>query len=135
MTEFGSNYDHITPPPMVSSAVRCAQCGYDLTGATIGGYCSECGLSVAESIRRQTGGTQTSGLATACLVVGILSIVACPLLGPVAIILYYSARSQMGAGGFSESSHTLAKAGLIMGIIGTCIIGVYALLFGFAGLM
>ena len=131
MVDSGDNFEHITPPPVVASTVRCAQCGYDLTGATVGGTCSECGLSVAESIRRQTMGPQTSGYATACMVVGILSIAACMVLGPVAIILYYRARAQMATGGYSEGSRAMAKAGFIMGIIGTCIIGLYGLLIGF----
>jgi hypothetical protein len=116
-------------PPIVASSMRCAQCGYDLTGAMIGGYCSECGLSVAETIRRQSIGLQSSGRATACMVVGILSIALCMILGPVAIVLYYKAMAQINTGGYSESSRTMAKAGLIMGIIGTCIGALYAIIF------
>src|SRR5262245_34223730 len=32
------------------ATIRCAQCGYDLTGSTIGKECPECGLPVAASI-------------------------------------------------------------------------------------
>lgn len=53
------------------------------------------------------------------MVLGIISLVACALLGPIAIFAYYSAKKEMAVGGYSKSSHTMAKAGLIMGIIST----------------
>jgi hypothetical protein len=125
----------VTPPPIVASTMRCSQCGYDLTGAIVGGVCPECGMSVAESIGRMTQGVKSCGAATACMVLGICSIAVCMLCGPVAIFLYYKAVKQINTGGYSDSSRTMAKAGLIMGIIGTCIVGVYALLFGLGALM
>ena len=115
-------------PPITPTSMRCAQCGYDLSGAAIGGVCAECGLSVAETIRRQTQGTKSSGKATTCMVIGIISVAVCMPLGPIAIVLYFGAMKELSQGGFSDSSRTMAKAGLIMGIIGTCITGMYALI-------
>lgn len=115
-------------PPISPSFVRCIRCGYDLTGAMIGGMCSECGLPVEQSLRARDG-SQSCGSATACLILGILSLTVCGLLGPVAIGLYYSAKGQLARGGFSSSSRTSAKVGLILGIIGTVLTVLYIGLF------
>ena len=115
-------------PPITPTSMRCAQCGYDLSGAAIGGVCAECGLSVAETIRRQTQGLRSSGVATTCMVLGILSIAVCMPLGPVAIIWYFRAMKEIGQGGYNDGSRSMAKAGLIMGIIGTAIIALYAVI-------
>ena len=51
------------------------------------------------------------------MILGILSLVVCGILGPVAIILYVTASREMAHGGYSKASRTVARAGLIMGII------------------
>ena len=56
------------------------------------------------------------------MILGILSLVTCTfygtvIFGPASIILYYLAKKEMAVGGYSKSSHTMAKSGLIMGII------------------
>ena len=117
-------------PPITPTFMRCAQCGYDLTGAAIGGVCAECGLAVAETIRRQTQGAKSSGVATTCLVLGILSVAVCMPLGPIAIFWYFRAMKDIGQGGYSEGSKSMAKAGLITGIIGTVITLLYAAIAG-----
>jgi len=53
------------------------------------------------------------------MILGILSLILCAVLGPVAIFSYYTAKKEMAIGGYSKSSHSMAKAGLIMGIIST----------------
>ena len=82
-------------------------------------------MSVAATIQSRSYGTKSCGKATACMVLGIVSIAACMLCGPVAIFLYYLAKAEMDRGGYSESSRTMAKAGLITGIIGTGILALY----------
>ena len=124
------------PTSQVSpTIIRCIACGYDLSGATIGGTCPECGTAVQRSVVAQTGGA-SSGKAVACMVLGIMSLATCAALGPIAIIVYSSAKKQMAEGSYQQSSHSMAKAGLITGIIGTVLLGLWMLYFLFLfGLM
>ena len=62
------------------------------------------------------------------MVLGILSLVVCGLLGPVAIALYFSATKEISRGGYTRGSKTMAQAGLVMGVISTLLLlGVVAL--------
>ena len=114
----------MTEPPIVRSAgVACLHCGYDLTGATIGGTCPECGAPVTPAF--QSTMQPTCGKAIASMVLGICAIVGCALYGIpslvcgiLAIVFYKQAKRQIAAGGFSPASASMAKAGLICGIIG-----------------
>jgi hypothetical protein len=124
----------VNHPPtsrITPTIIRCIACGYDLTGTPIGGVCPECGAPVEKSVVMQSRGL-SSGKGTACMVLGILSLAACPGFGPIAIIMYFAAKSQMAIGGYEQSSHTMAKAGFIMGIISTVLLGLWMLFFGFA---
>lgn len=114
--------------------MRCVRCGYDLTGSTVGGVCSECGLPVEQSLKARDG-TQSCGTATACMIIGILSLTVCGVLGPVAIALYYSAMGQIKQGGYSSASHSMAKAGLILGIIATLLTVLFCGFFVLAGML
>lgn len=64
---------------------------------------------------------QASG-AVAALVLGILSVVFCPLCGPVAWSLGRKAEQEVDASGQTLSGRGLATAGKILGIIGTLLI-------------
>lgn len=112
---------------ITASSLRCAACGYDLTGAMIGGVCPECGTSVERSLQAR-GEPPSCGAATACMVFGILSLVVCGVLGPVAIILYVTAIREMNRSTYARASHTMATAGLVMGIISTSIMVIFALI-------
>lgn len=107
------------PPPIQDARIECVSCGYNLTGVTIGSVCPECGTPVDESILRRRETERTCGAATASMVLGILSLAVCAPLGIVALILYGIAIREIDRGGYSKSARTFAKAGLIMGIIGT----------------
>jgi len=131
-----------TPPPVDTmqqqgpsqTQVRCRQCGYNLTGVVIGSNCPECGTSTASAFGAI--GQPTSGFAIASLVLGIVSIpgscfYAVPgiVCGILAIIFSTFAKKQADAGGFSENTRGLAKAGMICGIIGLSITGVFIVFF------
>ena len=109
------------PPTVQSTSFECVSCGYNLTGATIGGLCPECGLPIAQSLRR-TSVLKSSGQATAALIIGILSLVMCIGLGPVAIALAYSAMVQIRRGGYTSGSKGMATAGLVMGGLSTLLL-------------
>ncbi len=109
--------DHATPP-VTPTQFHCVRCGYNLTGLTIGGRCPECGEAIENSLGRRHS-DRTCGAAVACMILGILSLVACPMLGPVAIIFCYQAQARLYAGGYSKGSESMATAGFVMGIIGT----------------
>lgn len=107
-------------PHIAASSFRCVSCGYDLTGTAVGGECPECGMNVADSLRAGTEKLQTSGKAKTCMIMGILSLVIFgPVFGPIAIIYYFAAKKQLKTGAYSDASRTMAKAGLVMGIIAT----------------
>ena len=63
------------------------------------------------------GSSQVNG--TTILILGILSIVCCGLLGPVAWIMGNNALATLNAGGGDESQRNNANIGRICGIIGT----------------
>ena len=114
----------MTEPPIARSAgVVCLQCGYDLTGTTIGATCPECGAPVTPAF--QSTMRPTSGKAIAAMVLGICSIPGCMLYGIpaivcgiLAIVFYKQAKRRIAAGEFSPGSMSMAKAGLICGIVG-----------------
>jgi hypothetical protein len=112
---------------------QCSRCAYDLSGTPVGGSCPECGQRVEQSLRAGAG-QRSSGRAVACMVLGILSLAVCAVFGPVAIFYYFSAMNEIEQGGYSGGARSMAKAGLIMGIISTAI-GAVAGLFLLGGLV
>ncbi|MEM1444758.1 MAG: hypothetical protein AAGF84_01775 [Planctomycetota bacterium] len=133
----------LPPPPPAApgpSRVQCLNCGYDLTGATIGGSCPECGMIIGGGTLANAQNKPTSGNAIAALVLGICAIVmGCGsygllslVLGPLAIWFARQARADMQAGNYSDGSKSLATAGQIMGWIATILaLIVIASLIGF----
>ena len=57
------------------------------------------------------------------LVLGIVGIVCCPLTGPIAWILGKQELNAIAAGRAPAAGEGLAKAGMILGIIGTVLMG------------
>lgn len=112
------------PPPINPAGFSCIECGYDISGTPVGGVCPECGKSVEDSLRAVRFGEKHCSNSTTCMVLGILSLFTWGVLGPVAIFSYYTAKREMAVGGYSKSSHTMAKAGLIMGIITSAFIAI-----------
>lgn len=81
-------------------------------------------------------GTQpSSGQATTALILGIVSILCCQILGPVAWYLGHSELARIKAGQSSMAGEGTAKAGMILGIIGSvlCLLWILWILF-FGGL-
>lgn len=79
----------------------------------------------------QTGGG--SGKAVTTLVLGILSIICCGLLGPVAWVMGNGELKAIAAGTSPASNETMAKIGKILGIIGTVLLVVSLIWIFFAG--
>ncbi|MEM7626663.1 MAG: DUF4190 domain-containing protein [Planctomycetota bacterium] len=107
-------------------AIMCPNCYQNLTGATIGSACPECGLVVGAGVAGSLANRPTSGYAVASLVLGIVSIVGCMLYGipalicgPLAIIFARQAKKQVLRNEVSASSQSMATAGLVCGLIGT----------------
>ncbi|MBB5078874.1 DUF4190 domain-containing protein [Nonomuraea endophytica] len=73
---------------------------------------------------------------TTILVLGILSLVICLFLGPVAWAMGNKALREIDSSGYYYENRGNVNAGRICGIIGTCLMGLivggYILLFGFA---
>ena len=69
--------------------------------------------------------TALEGRSTTVLVLGILGLVLCQILGPIAWVMGNKVRDEASAMGRLEPSNN--KAGRICGIIGTCLIGLFIL--------
>lgn len=61
----------------------------------------------------------SSNRGTIALVLGIISIVCCPVVGPVAWVLGKQELNAIAAGSAPAAGEGVAKAGMILGIIGT----------------
>ena len=61
----------------------------------------------------------TDSQATLSLVLGIISVVCCAILGPVAIFIGNASRQRIAASGGTLGGGGMATAGFILGIIGT----------------
>jgi hypothetical protein len=70
---------------------------------------------------------QQTGGAVAALVLGIVSVILCPLCGPVAWSLGRTAERQVDAAGGRLGGRGLATAGKVLGIIGTALLVVLIL--------
>jgi hypothetical protein len=72
--------------------------------------------------------------ATLALVLGIISVLCCPILGPVALFIGNASRQRVQASGGTVGGGGLATAGLILGIIGTVflVFGVISIIVGVA---
>lgn len=72
---------------------------------------------------------KTNGKAIWALVTGILSILCCGPLGIASIILSKNAEKEIAAAGGAQTGAGMAKAGLILGIIGLVWLVISAILF------
>ena len=116
------------PSEIRGTLLTCIECGYDLSGTPLGGFCPECGTPVQRSIATP-GATRSSNAAVTSMVLGILSIVVCGLIGPFAIWQYYVAREEVRRGHASRDSMSMATAGLILGWISIALTGLGFLFF------
>ncbi|MGO1974049.1 MAG: DUF4190 domain-containing protein, partial [Propionibacteriaceae bacterium] len=89
------------------------------SAAQYGGYGAYGGFSYA----------RTHPQATIAMVLGILGWFTCGLTGIPAIILGLKARREIDADPSSYTGRGQATAGLVLGIIGVCLIVVYVFLF------
>ncbi len=64
----------------------------------------------------------TDSQATLALVLGILSVVCCQVLGPVALFIGNASRQRIQASGGTVGGGGLATAGFVLGIIGTVLL-------------
>lgn len=65
------------------------------------------------------------------LVLGILSVICCPLVGPVAFFIGNAARARIQMAGATVGGGGMATAGMILGIFGTIFL-VLVILYGIA---
>ncbi len=81
------------------------------------------------------GPSGSGGKGTLILVLGILSLVICALLGPVAWVMGNNATRDINAGRADPSEQGIITAGKVCGIISTCLMilgcGFYILIFAF----
>ena len=67
--------------------------------------------------------------AVASLVLGVLSLVVCPLCGPIAWSLGHNAEREVDASGGTLSGRGIATAGKILGIVATVLLAAIVLFF------
>ena len=70
-----------------------------------------------------TGNPQEASQAVTVLVLGILSVVVCGILGPIAWKLGNDELAAISAGRRPSENLGMAQAGRICGIVGTCLLG------------
>ena len=75
----------------------------------------------------------STGKATTALVLGILGVVCCGLLAPVAWYMGSKELEAIAAGQSPASGETSAKVGKILGIVGTVLLGLSVIWVFFAG--
>lgn len=109
-----------TPEIVDVSQVSCLQCGYNLTGAVIGGKCPECGARIEDSLT-PSAQPRTSATAITSLVLGILGVLLCGLVAPIAIVLGVMGLREAQRGECAPPSRGLAIAGLVLGVVGTLV--------------
>lgn len=117
--------------PVQASQLTCVKCEYNLTGITVGGQCPECGTPVEQSIIRAQA-QQDAPSAKSCMVWGIVSLVVCQPIGPIALWYYHKTKREMETGLYAQSSMAMAKAGFWTGLISTILLGLWCvvMLFG-----
>jgi len=71
----------------------------------------------------------TESRAVVALVLGILGIVLCPILAPIAWAIGHASEQQIDAAAGALSGRGLATAGKITGIIGTVLLILYVVVF------
>ena len=76
----------------------------------------------------------TSSRATTALVLGIVGIVCCQLCGPFAWWMGKQEIAAIRAGTIPASNEGMAKAGMILGIVGTVLLGLSLIWMVFGGL-
>ena len=77
-----------------------------------------------------TGQTESSGKATASLVLGICGLVVCPLICSIlALVFGYQGRKEIDASGGRIAGRGNATAGIVLGWIGLviCVLGIIAI--------
>ncbi len=78
----------MTPEDNISeTTVRCSGCGYNLTGAVIGGRCPECGVPVEHALRSRKAGPS---LPRVSYVMPVLMTVFCCVIGGIVCVVYTS---------------------------------------------
>lgn len=88
-------------------------------------------MSVANPGQSQSASTQ----AIVALVLGILGLVCCPFLAPIAWFLGSQESKAVREGRSAVAGEGIAKAGMILGIIGTVLIALWAVwIFAWGGM-
>jgi hypothetical protein len=88
---------------------------------------------MADSVEVSPAAAPASGRATTTLVLGVLSILCCQFLGPVAWYLGNQELKAIASGASPVSGEGVTKAGKILGIIGTVLLAIVCLWILFMG--
>ncbi|MBU0493093.1 MAG: DUF4190 domain-containing protein [Chloroflexi bacterium] len=113
----------------------CFQCGHQAPDGSI--QCPSCGASLVLPVPVATALPETSGLAIASMILGLVAVISANVLlvpGILALVLGYMARNQIRESGGALRGEELAVVGLITGgvatVVGALLLGLTALGFG-----
>lgn len=117
--------------------ITCQTCGHSNTPGAV--FCSQCatnlraGTGFVDATYRPTYGYHYPTRGTTILVLGILSLVVCSIMGPIAWIMGNEDLRQIDAGNASPEERGTIVAGRICGIIATVlmILSLFFILFIF----
>jgi predicted RNA-binding Zn-ribbon protein involved in translation (DUF1610 family) len=106
-------------PSLKVSELRCVTCGYNLTGATIGGACPECGEAIEQTIAELREPKTYKSVASACFWCGLISVL--PLawfLIPVVVVFFVHTHINVRKGIEPRLSLVRANIGFMFSLIG-----------------
>lgn len=118
--------------------IPCMGCGYDISSLPVGGFCPECGRQIIPPGHEFRATGSNNGMAIAALVLGILSLVTggCGLPFAIAAVICGNvALARVRRLEAPASGRSLAKAGLICGLIAIGLWLLAAVIFGVIALV
>lgn len=81
----------------------------------------------APSVPTSSSTSSVSGKSVAALVFGLLGLLSCTLLSPIAWYLGWSARRDIDLGFSPDGGRDIATVGMVLGIVGTALMGLIVL--------
>ena len=106
-------------PDLKVSELRCVTCGYNLTGATIGGACPECGEAIEHTIAALREPKRYKSVASACFWCGLISVAPFAFfLFPVVVAFFVLTHINVRKGIEPRTSLVRANIGFMFSLMG-----------------
>jgi len=112
----------VKPTPIYLKGFRCAGCGYDLSGTSLGSRCPECGRKVDDNIDKHTSFDEpryskralSCGVASMCT---IMLVIGPPILTAMAYWYHLQTMKDIQAAPSSKESEAMSQGGVALGVL------------------